>query len=534
MKPADVIKLIKDKEVKYADLRFTDTRGKEQHVTIPAKLVDEDLFRDGKMFDGSSIAGWKGINESDMILMLDPTTAVIDPFFEETTVNIRCDVIEPATMQGYERDPRSLGKRAEAYLKSTGIADGALFGPENEFFIFDSVRWTAQHERQRRTQIDSVQGAWNSNKEYADGNKGHRPGLKGGYFPVPPVDAFQDIRSAMCDALEEMGLKVEVHHHEVATGGQCEIGVGRRRPREEGRRSADPQVRDPQRRAQLRQDGHLHAEAARRRQRLAACTCTSRCRRTGKALFAGDKYGGLSDTALYYIGGIIKHAKAHQRVHEPGHEQLQASRARLRSARDARVLRAQSFGVDPHSVGVEPEGAPHRSALPGLGANPYFAFAAMMMAGLDGIQNKIHPGEPADKDLYDLEPEEAKHIPHGVPLARHGARAPRQGPRVPDARRRVHQRRDRCLHRTEDAGSHAVPHVDASGRDRHVLQLLRRREAHGSLGCSRRGEAFTDVCARAHPGLAIRRCGGVLGAPPLDSADCVLAAFRRRGYAPVP
>ena len=225
MKPADVIKLIKDKEVRYADLRFTDTRGKEQHVTIPANLVDEDLFRDGKMFDGSSIAGWKGINESDMILALDPTTAVVDPFFEQTTVNIRCDIIEPATMQGYERDPRSLGKRAEAYLKSTGIADGALFGPENEFFIFDSVRWNSSINESSYA-IDSVQGAWNSNTVMPDGNKGHRPGLKGGYFPVPPVDAFQDIRSAMCDALEEMGLKVEVHHHEVATGGQCEIGVG--------------------------------------------------------------------------------------------------------------------------------------------------------------------------------------------------------------------------------------------------------------------------------------------------------------------
>jgi glutamine synthetase len=189
MTPSDVIKLIKEKQVKFADLRFTDTRGKEQHVTIPARLVDDDFFRDGKMFDGSSIAGWKGINESDMILMPEANTAVIDPFFEETTVDIRCDVIEPATMQGYERDPRSLAKRAEAYLKSTGIAEYALFGPENEFFIFDSVRFGNEMNGSFYS-IDSVQGAWNSERDYQEGNKGHRPGIKGGYFPVPPVDAF--------------------------------------------------------------------------------------------------------------------------------------------------------------------------------------------------------------------------------------------------------------------------------------------------------------------------------------------------------
>src|ERR1700689_1782930 len=225
MSSSDVVKLIKEKEVKWADLRFTDTRGKEQHVSIPSRYVTEEFFVEGKMFDGSSIAGWKGINESDMILLPDASTALIDPFFEEPTVDIRCDVIEPATMQGYERDPRSLGKRAEAYLKSTGIADTALFGPENEFFIFDSVRWGADL-RSAFYEIDSVQGAWNSETRYDEGNKGHRPGVKGGYFPVPPVDAYQDIRSAMCEALGQMGMTVEVHHHEVATGGQSEIGVG--------------------------------------------------------------------------------------------------------------------------------------------------------------------------------------------------------------------------------------------------------------------------------------------------------------------
>ncbi|HSC17120.1 MAG TPA: glutamine synthetase beta-grasp domain-containing protein, partial [Gammaproteobacteria bacterium] len=224
MSAADVLKLIKEKGVKFVDLRFTDTRGKEQHVTVPAHVVDAGMFEDGKMFDGSSIAGWKGINESDMILGLDPSTAVLDPFMEETTLNIRCDIIEPMTMQGYERDPRSAAKRAEAYMRSTGIADEAFFGPENEFFIFDDVRW-ASGMNGASYAIESYEGAWQSDKVIEEGNLGHRPGIKGGYFPVPPVDSLQDIRSAMCLALEEMGLSVEVHHHEVATAGQCEIGV---------------------------------------------------------------------------------------------------------------------------------------------------------------------------------------------------------------------------------------------------------------------------------------------------------------------
>jgi len=307
MKPADVIKLIKDKEVKYADLRFTDTRGKEQHVTIPANLVDEELFRDGKMFDGSSIAGWKGINESDMILALDPTTAVVDPFFEQTTVNIRCDIIEPATMQGYERDPRSLGKRAEAYLKSTGIADGALFGPENEFFIFDSVRWKSDMNG-TSYDIDSGQGAWNSNTAYPDGNKGHRPGIKGGYFPVPPVDAYQDIRSAMCDALVEMGMKVEVHHHEVATGGQCEIGVGA------GglvRKADEVQIL----KYAIHNVAHSYGKTATFMPKPLVGDNGSGMHthqsiwKGGNTLMADPKgYAGISDVCRWYIGGLLKHA----------------------------------------------------------------------------------------------------------------------------------------------------------------------------------------------------------------------------------
>ncbi|HEY1899734.1 MAG TPA: glutamate--ammonia ligase [Steroidobacteraceae bacterium] len=418
MTPTDVLKLIKEKEVRYADLRFTDTRGKEQHVSIPARLVDADLFTDGKMFDGSSIAGWKGINESDMILMPDASTAVIDPFFEDATVNIRCDVIEPATMQGYERDPRSTARRAEAYLKSTGIADGALFGPENEFFIFDSVR-SGSSLNGCFYEIDSVQGAWNSGKDYVEGNKGHRPTIKGGYFPVPPIDAFQDIRSAMCDALEEMGMVVEVHHHEVATGGQCEIGVG---PGGLITKADQVQVL----KYAVLNVAHSYGKTATFMPKPlvgdngSGMHVHQSLQKDGKALFAGDKYGGLSELALYYIGGIIKHAKAINAITNASTN----SYKRLVPGFEAPVMLAYSARNRSASIRIpwvsNPKARRIEVRFPDSTANPYFAFAAMMMAGLDGIQNKIHPGDPADKDLYDLEPEEAAHIPtvcHSLDMA---------------------------------------------------------------------------------------------------------------------
>ncbi len=224
MSVENVLKMIQENDVKFVDFRFCDTRGKEQHVTFPAHSIDEDTFEEGNMFDGSSVAGWKGINESDMILMPDPSSAVMDPFFDDNTLILRCDIIEPKDMQGYERDPRSIARRAEAYMASTGIADTAFFGPENEFFVFDDVRWNTDMGS-CGYQIDSEEAGWNSSKVYEDGNIGHRPGVKGGYFPVPPVDSLQDMRSAMCLVLEEMGQVTEVHHHEVATAGQCELGV---------------------------------------------------------------------------------------------------------------------------------------------------------------------------------------------------------------------------------------------------------------------------------------------------------------------
>ena len=419
MTPADVLKLVKEKEAKFADLRFTDTLGKEHHVTIPTRLVDEGFFKDGKMFDGSSIAGWKGINESDMILMPDPATAVIDPFYEETTVDLRCDVIEPMTMQGYERDPRSLAKRAEAYLKSTGIADSALFGPENEFFIFDSVT-VSSGMNGCSYEVDSYEGAWNSGKTYEDGNKGHRPVVKGGYFPVPPVDSQQDIRTAMSMACEEMGLKFEVHHHEVATAGQGEINVAANTLTKKADevqilkyalqnvahgyvKNADDSCRNP--------------SSATTRQRHA---CTNPCKTARRSVLLGDKYGGLSDIALYYIGGIIKHARAINAFTNASTN----SYKRLVPGFEAPVKLAYSARNRSASIRIpwvsNPKGRRIEVRFPDATANPYFAFASMMLAGIDGIQNKIHPGDPGDKDLYDLEPEEDKKIPtvcHSLDMA---------------------------------------------------------------------------------------------------------------------
>ncbi len=402
--PANALNLLKEKEAKFVDLRFTDTRGKEQHLTIPAHTVDAGFFEDGKMFDGSSISGWKGIQESDMVLMPDASTMVVDPFMEDTTVTIRCDVYEPATMQGYARCPRMTAKRAEAYLKSTGIADQAFFGPENEFFIFDDVRYGSDMNGSFY-RIDSDEGAWNSGKKFENGNTGHRPGIKGGYFPVPPVDSLQDIRSQMCLTLEEMGLGVEVHHHEVATAGQCEIGVKFGSLVQKG---DEVQIL----KYVVQNVAHAYGKTATFMPKPlvgdngSGMHVHQSLAKGGKNLFTGDLYGGLSQTALYYIGGIMKHAKAINALTNPSTN----SYKRLVPGFEAPVMLAYSARNRSASIRIpfisNPKGRRIEVRFPDNTANPYFAFAGMMMAGLDGILNKINPGDPMDKDLYDLEPEE--------------------------------------------------------------------------------------------------------------------------------
>jgi glutamine synthetase len=370
------------------------------------------------MFDGSSIAGWKGIQESDMILMPDADSAVIDPFLQDTTLLLRCDVIEPTTMQGYDRDPRTIAKRGEAYLKSTGIGDAAYFGPEAEFFIFDSVRWSNDISG-AAYEIESKEAAWSSDRDYEEGNIGHRPGVKGGYFPVPPVDAMQDVRSAMCLAMADMGLQVEVHHHEVGTAGQGEIGT-----------RFDTLVAKAD---QLQVYKYCVHNVAHAHGLTATFMPKPLVGDNGSGMhvhqsifngdnnvFSGEEYGGLSEAALYYIGGIFKHARAlnaftnattnsYKRL-VPGFEApvLLAYSARNRSA-SCRI----PYVTNPKARRVE-------IRFPDASGNPYLTFTAMMMAGLDGIQNKIHPGDPMEKDLYDLPPEEEKNIAtvaHSLDLA---------------------------------------------------------------------------------------------------------------------
>ncbi len=405
----DVLNLMKEKGVKFVDFRFTDTLGKEQHVSVPAHTVDADAFTDGKMFDGSSIAGWKGIQASDMILMPDATTAVMDPFTDEPTLIITCDIIEPSTMQGYERCPRSLAKRAAEYMKSTGIADTAFFGPEPEFFVLDDVRWGADMSG-AFYKVDSEEAEWNSERTFEDGNMGHRPGIKGGYFPVPPVDSLHDMRSAMCLAMEEMGVETEVHHHEVATAGQCEIGtlfntLVRRADHNQIMKYVIHNVAHAYGKTATFMPKPLvgdNGNGMHAHQSLA---------KDGQNLFSGNEYGGLSETALFYIGGIIKHARALNAFTNGSTN----SYKRLVPGFEAPVMLAYSARNRSASIRIpyvsNPKGRRIEVRFPDSSGNPYLTFASMLMAGLDGIMNKIHPGEAMDKNLYDLPPEEEAKIP---------------------------------------------------------------------------------------------------------------------------
>ena len=409
MAVADVFKMVKDNEVKFVDFRFTDTKGKEQHVTVPVKAFNEEKFTEGHAFDGSSIAGWKGIEASDMILMPDPESVFIDPFFDESTLVLSCDVIEPSTGKGYDRDPRSLARRAEAYLKSSGIGDVAYFGPEPEFFIFDAVEWNVDMSGSA-VKIHSEEAPWSTGGKFEGGNLGHRPPVKGGYFPVPPVDSLQDMRSAMCLALEDVGVEVEVHHHEVAAPGQCEIGT----KFETLVKRADWNQRL---KYVVHNVAHSYGKTATFMPKPVVGDNGSGMHvhqsiwKNGKNLFAGNGYAGMSEFALYYIGGIIKHARALNAITNPGTN----SYKRLVPGFEAPVKLAYSARNRSASIRIPYVQSDNARRIevrfPDPTANPYLAFAAMMMAGLDGIQNKIHPGDPSDKNLYDLPPEEDAKIP---------------------------------------------------------------------------------------------------------------------------
>lgn len=400
---------IKEHQVKFIDLRFTDTRGKEQHVSVPVSMVSNEFLKYGKRFDASSIAGWKTINDSDMVLMPDLSTLVLDPFFEERTLNIRCDILEATTMKPYERDPRSLAKRAEAYLIHSGIANFAYFGPEPEFFIFDDVTfhnniWGAAY------QIDSKEAAWNSGKSMVGGNSGYRPGIKGGYFPVPPVDSSQDIRSAMCLLLEKMGLIVEAHHHEVATGNQNEICT-----------CFDSLVRKADQiqilKYVVQNVAHAYGKTATFMAKPmvgdngSGMHCHFSLAKDDLNLFAGTEYSGLSKWALYFIGGVIHHARALNAFTNS----TTNSYKRLVPGFEAPTMLA--YSARNRSAGIRVPDTPNAKGarieirFPDGSSNPYLAFSAILMAGLDGIEQKMHPGDPLERDMYELTTEETRSIP---------------------------------------------------------------------------------------------------------------------------
>mgnify|MGYP002621051049 FL=1 len=403
-----VLSIIKDEEVEYVDVRFTDPRGRLQHVTIMADLVDEDFLEEGFMFDGSSIAGWKSIDQSDMKLMPDTETAYIDPFYAEKTMCLHCSVVEPDTGEAYDRDPRSTAQKAEAYLKSTGIGDTSYWGPEAEFFVFDDVRFSVKMNKVAY-EVDAIDGAWNTDSEYESGNMGHRPGVKGGYFPVNPTDAAQDMRSEMLSTMKAIGMKVDKHHHEVASC-QHELGLifG----------TLVHQADEIQKyKYVIHNVAHAYGRTATfmpkpiKGDNGTGMHVNMSIWKDGKPLFAGDKYADLSQEALWFIGGILKHAKALNAITNPSTN----SYKRLIPGFEAPVLRAYSARNRSGCIRIpwaeSPKAKRVEARFPDPSANPYLCFAALLMAGIDGIKNKIDPGPASDKDLYDLPPEELAEIP---------------------------------------------------------------------------------------------------------------------------
>ena len=403
-----IMEMIKENDVSYVDLRFTDPRGKMQHVTQHIDTIDPETLAEGFMFDGSSIAGWKAINESDMKLMPDLSRAYIDPFFAQPTVALFCDVLDPMTDEAYERDPRGTAKAALAHMNAAGFADTAFFGPEAEFFIFEDVKIDVSMNR-AMYQVDSVEGPYNSARSYEEGNTGHRPGVKGGYFPVPPVDSGQDIRSEMVSVMADMGVPVEKHHHEVAPS-QHELGM---------KFGTLIETADNMQlyKYTVHQVAHAYGLSATFLPKPIAGDNGSGMHvhmslwADGKPLFAGNGYADLSEQALYYIGGIIKHAKALNAFTNPSTN----SYKRLIPGYEAPVLLAYSARNRSASCRIpfvsSPNGKRVEVRFPDATANPYLSFSAMLMAGLDGIRNKIHPGDAMDKDLYDLPAEELAQIP---------------------------------------------------------------------------------------------------------------------------
>ena len=406
--PEDVAKAVKENDVRYIDLRFTDPRGKWQHLTQVPDTVDQDAYTDGIFFDGSSIAGWRAINESDMALIPDPSTAVLDPFTAQPTLIMFCDVHDPVTGEPYSRDPRSASKRAEAYLKTTGVGDTAYFGPEAEFFVFDDVKFNVSMNNTFYN-IDHEEGPYNSGAEFADGNTGHRPPIKGGYFPVPPVDSMHDLRSEMVTTMQEMGVEMEKHHHEVAPS-QNELGI-----------KFDTLVRCADNMQMykyvVQMVAHIYGKTATfmakpvMDENGTGMHVHQSIWKDGRASFSGSGYADLSETALNYIGGIIKHAKAINAFSNP----TTNSYKRLIPGFEAPVLLAYSARNRSAACRIpyssSPNGKRVEVRFPDATANTYLAFAAMLMAGLNGIQNKVDPGDPMDKDLYDLPPEEIVDVP---------------------------------------------------------------------------------------------------------------------------